>query len=253
MIKPTVSVIIPSYKRPHLLDRAIKSVLSNNMKSAIEIIVIDDDPAMSGFQIVEQYANIRYIAKRGVNRGLSASRNLGIDIAEGDYLVFLDDDDCLCHGALRDLNSAIHPLKSFYYGNFIYCRPSGNSEVSLSNLDFKILKVVNQIPIGSYMIRKSSIRSKFDTSMRSHEDWMFILSNIDQESSLYVNQAIVAIDKTSETETSMQNRRRGFFWMEFIGIYSKFPEPTLAGQRQAMLKSLGIDLPINLLEFIDTH
>ncbi len=94
-----VSVIIPTYKRPHMLARAIASVLNQTWQD-FEILVIDDnDPASSHRheteEFMQQYANeekVKYI-KRSQNGGGCAARNTGITNAKGNYIAFLDDDD----------------------------------------------------------------------------------------------------------------------------------------------------------------
>jgi len=92
---PTVSVIIPTYNRTHLIGRAIQSVLEQSYQD-FEIIVVDDgstdntEEAIKKFQ--EQDKRIKYI-KHEKNRGGSAGRNTGIKAAKGKYIGLLDDDD----------------------------------------------------------------------------------------------------------------------------------------------------------------
>ena len=94
-ICPEVSVIIPTYNRVKLLDRAIKSVLSQTYKD-FEIIIVDDcskKPAEIQ-QLIGSYQDkrINYIRHES-NKGGSAARNTGIRAARGTYVAFLDDDD----------------------------------------------------------------------------------------------------------------------------------------------------------------
>ncbi len=96
---PLVSIIIPTYGRADMLDRAINSVLGQTYKN-IEIIVVNDNPKESdGFintiEVLEAYKNnlkVKFYSD-GINRGGSLARNKGIEIAEGEYVTFLDDDD----------------------------------------------------------------------------------------------------------------------------------------------------------------
>ncbi len=96
---PLVSVIIPTYKRPDNLDRAINSVLSQTYQN-VEIIVVDDNsPDTEGRKLTEvkmaAYADnsrIKYV-KHEHNKNGSAARNTGARLAQGVYLAFLDDDD----------------------------------------------------------------------------------------------------------------------------------------------------------------
>lgn len=242
-----ISVIIPTYKRPALLNRTLKSLSINN-PDFLDVIVIDDDPAMSASTVVSEFSQIRYYAKRGLQRGLSHSRNIGIKLSVGKYLIFIDDDDYFCQLGIDIFKASIHPLKTFYYADFIYLRNDRSEIINQSQTLSHKLLVFNTVPIGSFMIEKTAINSEFDITMRSHEDWDFLLNNVNWSKSLYINNQVVNIDKTQIGDESMQNRRRNQFWLDYLAIYSKHPAPELAEQRSNTLSSLGIDIPPNLLK-----
>lgn len=89
---PELSVIIPTYQRRRLVCEAIDSVLGQDTRRAIEVIVVDDGSTDGTEAALETYhGRIRYI--RQVNRGLSAARNIGIEAAGGDFIALLDSDD----------------------------------------------------------------------------------------------------------------------------------------------------------------
>lgn len=249
---PKISLIIPTFQRPISLRRAISSA-GNYQPDALEIIVIDDDPNMTGASIVGDFEGIRYFAKRGVDQGLSASRNIGLSLARGSHLIFLDDDDAFLPGAMECFLGAIDGHTSFYYADFLTEKDGQQSVTSLADLKYERLLVKNIIPVGAYMFQKSSVRSMFDQGMKSHEDWDFLLANICWEDSRYIPHTVVAIDKNSKGSDSMQNRRKAHFWMEYIGIYSKFPAPQLAEARKSALARLGMDVPVETLANHDTY
>ncbi len=88
----TVSVIIPVFERPELIRRALDSVLLQTT-AATEVIVVDDASGDDTTAVIEQsYPGVTLI-RNDVNRGVSFSRNRGIDIATGDWIAFLDSDD----------------------------------------------------------------------------------------------------------------------------------------------------------------
>ncbi|MBP7162212.1 MAG: glycosyltransferase family 2 protein [Candidatus Omnitrophica bacterium] len=93
---PKVSVIIPAYNSALYLGEAIDSVLNQTFQD-FEIIIIDDGSTDGTKALVEKYLNypqpkVRYYYQE--NNGPVASRNLGIKVAKGEYLAFLDSDDC---------------------------------------------------------------------------------------------------------------------------------------------------------------
>lgn len=89
-----VSVIMPTYNRAKYLSDAISSVLNQTYQD-FEIIVVDDGSTDNTRLLVENYQKmdnrIRYFYEQ--NRGVASARNLGIEKAQGDYMVFFDSDD----------------------------------------------------------------------------------------------------------------------------------------------------------------
>lgn len=90
---PKVSVIIPTYNRAYILNRAIESVIKQTFHD-IEIIVIDDASTDDTEKIMDTFNDKRILyVKNEERKGPSAARNTGIQIARGEYIAFLDSDD----------------------------------------------------------------------------------------------------------------------------------------------------------------
>lgn len=90
-----VSCIITTYNRKHLLIQAIESVLEQSYKH-IELLVVDDNPTNSSYSEVKQaFPNDERIEYHCMekNSGVLAARNFGVNIARGEFVAFLDDDD----------------------------------------------------------------------------------------------------------------------------------------------------------------
>lgn len=89
---PLVTVLVPTHNRAHYLAVAIESVLLQT-HAKFELIIVDDGSTDNTENVVDGYQDprIRYIYQQ--NSGRSAARNLGISLARGDYIAFLDDDD----------------------------------------------------------------------------------------------------------------------------------------------------------------
>lgn len=86
-----VSVIIPAYNKAELTVKTVTSVLNQTYKN-IEVIVVDDGSTDDTWKLLVPYANeIRYVYKK--NAGACSARNLGIRLATGEYIAFLDCDD----------------------------------------------------------------------------------------------------------------------------------------------------------------
>jgi glycosyltransferase involved in cell wall biosynthesis len=85
MVKnPTVSVIIPTYNRANLVEKAIKSVLKQTYQD-FEIIVVDDGSTDNAEEIIRGFKDkrVKYIKKYKENKGSSVARNIGIKVARG--------------------------------------------------------------------------------------------------------------------------------------------------------------------------
>jgi len=94
-----ISVIIPTYKRPDKLERAINSVIEQTYDK-IEIIVVDDNNDGDDYRkktkrFMNKYKNnkmVKYL-KHEKNKGGALARNTGVNNSNGDFISFLDDDD----------------------------------------------------------------------------------------------------------------------------------------------------------------
>ena len=93
MIKPLVSVIIPTMNRSKVLVRAVNSVLSQTYAN-LECIIVDGKSTDDTREIISSIHDQRLVFHvQTDNRNFSAAMNEGISLAKGDYVAFLDDDD----------------------------------------------------------------------------------------------------------------------------------------------------------------
>jgi glycosyltransferase involved in cell wall biosynthesis len=100
---PPVSVIIPCHNAARFLGETIDSVLAQTFP-AFELILIDDGSTDGTAYVIDLYRRRlggRLICDSGPNRGVSAARNRGTELASGRYLQYLDADDLLRPDALR--------------------------------------------------------------------------------------------------------------------------------------------------------
>ena len=101
-----VSIIIPIYNGKKYIQNAITSVKNQSYQN-IEIIIINDGSTdgLDSSDVLAMGTNIRYYSKE--NEGLGMTRNLGITLAKGDYIFFLDADDTLPQNAIELLRKSI--------------------------------------------------------------------------------------------------------------------------------------------------
>ncbi len=96
MANPLISVIVPVFGVEAYLIKCLDSIIHQSY-SNLEIILVDDGSTDSCPQICDEYANkdsrVRVIHKE--HGGLSSARNVGLDVARGDYIAFVDSDDWL--------------------------------------------------------------------------------------------------------------------------------------------------------------
>ena len=116
MKKPVVSVVVPTYRRSETLARALESLAEQSYQD-FEIIVVDDNDDENWNRTVssivdsfrDSYPSISLqLEQNHPNRGSAQSRNIGIDLSQGEYITFLDDDDLYLPDKIRNqLNAMI--------------------------------------------------------------------------------------------------------------------------------------------------
>lgn len=114
---PFFSIIIPSYNRASIVERAINSVLAQSYLD-FEILVVDDGSTDSTQTVVSSISDsrIRYVFQE--NKGVCAARNHGASLAKGEYLVFLDSDDYVTEDWLHYFQKEIETSKNV---DLVFC------------------------------------------------------------------------------------------------------------------------------------
>lgn len=101
--RPIVSVVIPVYNCEDYIGRCLDSILSQTFGN-FEIVCVDDGSTDGSYNLIKMYAqkDKRIKAVSQSNRGVSATRNHGIEEATGDFITFIDADDFLNPGYLSN-------------------------------------------------------------------------------------------------------------------------------------------------------
>lgn len=107
-IQPFFSIIIPAYNAGAFLPSTLKSIYVQEY-SNFELIIINDGSTDNTEEICEHYTDIdsrvSFISK--CNEGVAIARNKGLDIAKGEYILFVDADDVLYPNALSTLYDSL--------------------------------------------------------------------------------------------------------------------------------------------------
>ncbi len=179
----TVSVIMPAYQCEKTIRQAIDSALAQEVP--LELIVVNDQSPDDLDTVMTRYASderVRYI-KNTKNLGAAASRNLGVELARGGYVAFLDADDWWAEGKLARQLAALEQTKS------VLCStgrelvtPEGQLTGRVigvrEKITYRSLLLHNCINCSSVLVRTEVAREFPMQHEDSHEDyitWLGIL------------------------------------------------------------------------------
>lgn len=182
--KPLVSVIIPNYNYAKYISEAIKSVLQQTY-SNLEVIVVDDGSTDNSLEVLEQFkGKISVLSK--TNGGVSSARNFGISVSNGDFICFLDADDCWLENKIsKQLELAISRELGLIYSGYFHCnsklspeeeiipRYSGNCESLYRKFPGSAIALLGT---STALIRKDVLGSVglFDENLNTSADWDFL-------------------------------------------------------------------------------
>lgn len=181
MSRPIVTIGICARNAEGTIRQAIDSVLAQDFpKESIEIIFVDDGSKDRTLSIIRDYASkidLKCRVFNGTRRGLGEARNLVIDNAKGDYIVWVDADMILPNDHVgkqvefMELNSNVGIAASRFYG-----LPENDLIINLQNLEWMAINHINRTKAklntpcavcGGSIYRTKAIRQigGFDTSM----------------------------------------------------------------------------------------
>ncbi len=174
--KPLVSIILTTYNHAHFLNDSISSALAQSYPHT-EVIVVDDGSTDNTAAVVAEFPGVRYHYQD--NRGLAAARNTGIDIAGGEYLIFLDADDALTPDAVAVQVEQIlrHPEAAFVTaGHFTAderLRQQREVSADIREAHYETLLIRNYIGMHAAVMYRRSILDefRFDTGLSACEDY----------------------------------------------------------------------------------
>lgn len=153
---PNVSIIIATRNRPRLLQKTLESIKSIDY-SNYEIIIVDDfsDSETSKTILDEQNQNDRIVFVRlPKNVGANTARAIGMKVAKGQFLLFVDDDDIVLSNRISSQLHYLlyHPDIDVAYSNFLIFEKDG-STTPYYNSSFDLERIINsELSIGFGML-----------------------------------------------------------------------------------------------------
>lgn len=187
MEHPLVSVIVPVYNAERTIVRCLDSLLSQTYDN-FEVILINDGSVDASKHILDSYANtnndsVRIYHKE--NGGVCSARNLGLDVAKGDFITFVDSDDWVEANYIEDFlpDIPVDFVANYYvaegWAEWVSC-PFANKEYDSEHIcDFFSSEFNHMNLCWSKLFRKSIIDEhhiRFDNSISYGEDTLFVYS-----------------------------------------------------------------------------
>ena len=134
---PLISIIVPVYNAEKYLSRCVGSILEQTFKD-FELILVDDGSSDNSGALCDKYAlkdkRIRVISKE--NGGVSSARNMGLDIAKGKYVTFIDSDDWVDKNYLKAL---LEPMEKYDVQLVVGSFETRGSRCSVQGLESKLI------------------------------------------------------------------------------------------------------------------
>ncbi len=178
------SIIIPIYNAEKSLEKCLDSVNAQTFEN-YEVILIDDGSTDQSLSICKRYEmqNKRFRVHHQNNAGPSAARNAGLDIAEGNWICFVDSDDCIEANYLQEIwDAAQHYDADVVFIGHNKVNENGTKEVFLPGevleTNIKTALTLSEHDMFGYTwikaFRRDSIKEiRFDASLNLFEDEVF--------------------------------------------------------------------------------
>lgn len=184
MLSKKVSLIMPLYNAEEYVESAIESILNQTYQN-FELILIDDVSTDATMQKVSRFSDSRInILHNDKNRGIAYSRNRGLEVAQGEYIALMDDDDISLPERFEKQVSYLneHPEIDFLGGRYQIISEQGQvlhePSIAYKNpLYIKALFLFQDIfSNGEMMFRKETVKShdiRYADNQYGMEDFKF--------------------------------------------------------------------------------
>lgn len=226
MGKPLVSVVIPAYRCEATIAEAIDSALRQDVP--LEVLVVADDPEDSLAPVMSRYADNRTVTflRNDRNLGAAESRNRGVQMAQGEYIAFLDADDCWADGKLKKQLVALRES-----GDVLCCtaRALMNDSGKLmgrviavkKRISYQRLLLGNSISCSSVLLRRDVALAFPMGHEDSHEDyitWLQILKQYRYATGVNEPLLIYRVSNSGKSGSKIKSARMTFRAYRYMGF-----------------------------------
>ena len=181
--QPLISVIIPIYNAEDTLKRCVDSVLAQDFEY-YELILVDDGSKDRSSKLCDEYASHhKVIVIHQENKGVSAARNAGLNIARGIWITFVDSDDYISDGYFENVRESSEDLLlrgyMHYHNGKVFCPVNIPYEGLVPNTEEYVRKHLNSMifrgPTWKFF-RKALLEDiRFQEDMKVAEDSCFVM------------------------------------------------------------------------------
>jgi GT2 family glycosyltransferase len=252
--KPLVSVIVPTYNRPHFLPVVLNSLISQRYTNWEAIVV--NDHGVDAKPVIDAMNDnrIKYV-EHSVNKGLGAARNTGIQNSKGDYFCFIDDDDgAYSYHISHLLDHAQFAGAKVIYSNAVRIHQEKVEENKYKvigmdipySVDFNrdLLMLQNISPVTPFMVAKDALLSvpPFDETVSVYEDWIMWIELSRKYDFLHIPEP-TCFYTWRQDQSSMSSSRNGFT-TELPAVYKRFEQyqtPEIVKYQDEILKARGVE------------
>lgn len=262
--RPFFSIVVPTHLRPVLLKRSLQSLRQQTFQDFEIIVVADSWDRESATVVTDLLGPDDSFTKRQGDPGPAMSRNLGMQLARGEWLLFLDDDDRFLPHHLE----AVHDQAQLQGSAVLFtdCEvvtedrnkrgipPISREQHSLVTRDVDALWVKNFIPIHALAYKRSVLEGcLFDLHLASLEDWDFLLSVLSRSRPRPFSGGGAVMHKDyvnpGNRRGTQEDSRNSIVVLDHLYIYRRWPAPSpeLRIERQNLLTSMGMKLPVEWL------
>ncbi|BCU11900.1 MULTISPECIES: glycosyltransferase family 2 protein [Microcystis] len=201
MNSPVISIVIPTLNRSDLLQQALNSLQKQTFKDW-EALVIDDGSQDDTEAKIQQMGlkdqRIHYLKRKGQKSGAPVCRNQGMEVAQGDYIIYLDSDDCL---APRSLENRLREME---------CHP---------DLDFGVF------PCVLFKNQPGDMRVLFNIDTDMNDIDRFLAFDIPWRSPIWRRSSLLRLGPWQENLPSWQDFEYHLRPLIMNFKYEKFSEP----------------------------